>query len=485
MDAHSWDRCLSMIGYGSDRLKRGDFDNARKALAAVLVESRVFPAGDARDLQSLALYNLSLMLSKQGHAGESAQVRERASAALPAVESRERPAAYLAMLGDVLSELGAHRKAIPYYEECVKLLLDAQDPVAVADMLWRAGKAYSQCGLSDHAAIPLRAAARVFRTRPEDPRFPVVLISLGNALRRSAPVEAESCYREAALVWTGRGHLESATAAWVNLGVLCSEQDRLDEALAFYEQALHIRQAAAGTPKDRLGTLHNNIANCYRRRSNFIKARHSVELALKFLEPGGGPVLGSAYGTRALISRDQGNDADAVAWFRKATAHFKQQASPNIETMLEELENEAAALRRLGRVLEAVAAEQHAVCLKASIQAVPASTQDLSDLGVASPGAVFVELEYGLRPRNGTGKLEVGGLADRLWTLTRSLNVGRYGGTVATPESSTVMFYADNAEILYSAIYPTLASEPLCRGARITIRQGSAQRELLLPGTVM
>jgi hypothetical protein len=33
---------------------------------------------------------------------------------------------------------------------------------------------------------------------PEDPRLLVVLITLGNALRKSTPAEAESCYREAA-----------------------------------------------------------------------------------------------------------------------------------------------------------------------------------------------------------------------------------------------------------------------------------------------
>lgn len=485
MDSHPWDRCLSMIGYGSDRLKRGDFDNAQRALAAVLVESRVFPAADARDLQTLALYNLSLMLSKQGHAGESAQVRERATAALAAVESRDRPAAYLAMLGDVLSDLGAHRQAIPYYEECVKLLLEIHDPVAVADMLWRVGKCYSQCGLGDHAAVPLRAAAKVFRTRPEDPRFPVVLISLGNALRKTAPTDAEACYREAAMVWMGRGHVESATAAWVNLGVLCSEQDRLPEALEFYRKALHIRESAAGTPKERLGTLHNNIANCFRRMGDFAKAHQSADLALKLLEPGGAAVLGSAYGTRGLIFRDQGRDLEAVEWFRQATSYFEQQPSSNVETVIEELENEAAALRRLGRDAEAAVADRRVESLKASAKAVPASTHDLNDLGVASPGAVFIELEYGIRPRNGVGRREVGSLADRLWTLTRNLGVGRYGGTVATPESSSVMFYAPDAEVLYRALHATLSAEPLCRGARVTIRQGSSQREFILPGTVM
>ena len=53
------------------------------------------------------------------------------------------------------------------------------------------------------------------------------------------------------------------------------------------------------------------------------------------------------------------------------------------------------------------------------------------------------------------------------------------------PESTTLMFYGKDGEVVFRAIEPVLASEPICQGARITVRQGERQREVFLPGRVM
>jgi len=49
------------------------------------------------------------------------------------------------------------------------------------------------------------------------------------------------------------------------------------------------------------------------------------------------------------------------------------------------------------------------------------------------------------------------------------------------PESTTMILYSSDAEILFQAIEPTLRSEPICAGARITIRQRDGQREMIIP----
>src|SRR5260370_40409326 len=49
----------------------------------------------------------------------------------------------------------------------------------MAHMLARVGECYNRIGLRDHAAIPLRAAVKIFRKYPEDPRLSAALITLG------------------------------------------------------------------------------------------------------------------------------------------------------------------------------------------------------------------------------------------------------------------------------------------------------------------
>jgi hypothetical protein len=66
-----------------------------------------------------------------------------------------------------------------------------------------------------------------------------------------------------------------------------------------------------------------------------------------------------------------------------------------------------------------------------------------------------------------------------------SQNAGLGGGSVTIPESTTFMFYSDDAEALYQAIQPILAKERICEGAIVTIRQGKEVRTVILPGTVM
>src|SRR5262249_59216540 len=128
---------------------------------------------------------------------------------------------------------------------------------------------------------PLRKALEVLPAT-EGPRFrPVFLNDLGSALRLQNPAEAEQCYRDAATLWEQFGTPDQATIAWVNLGVLCGERERLQESLEWYEKARKVRQADPATPRERLGSLANNIANLHRR----------VE---KFLPGGGGGAGGDA-----------------------------------------------------------------------------------------------------------------------------------------------------------------------------------------------
>ena len=364
-------------------------------------------------------------------------------------------------------------------------MVGRNDPVAMAEVLWLLGRCYVRTGLRDHAAVPLREAVKIFRSLSGDPRLPAVLLDLGNALRKESPAAAERYYQQAADWHVSRAQFESAAPAWVNLGVLCSERDRHVESLAHYEKALKVREQSPGTPPARLGTLMNNMANCHRRMKQFEQAHQLADRAIGILKPLGSSPLGSAYGTRGLILRDEGRDADAVEWFRKAIAEYEKQPSPNLETVAQELEYEVEVLKRLGRVEEARTAEERMASVHAAMAKIQAAEYDLSRFEEAAEGAVLIALDFGSRPGEAYAESEPKKLADRLSKIVERNTTGRFGGWVTIPESTTLMFYGRDGEALFREMEPALASEPMCRGARVTIRQDEKQRDLFLPGPVV
>jgi tetratricopeptide (TPR) repeat protein len=426
-----------------------------------------------------------LLRVRQGRDAEAREMREQATACLVSDPSWAQNPLFQGLMAGVLSALGEYRRAIPLCEQAVQLAVEENDRVSMAEALSRLGSCYVRIGLRDHAAVPLREALKIFRTLSGDPRLPAVLLDLGNALRKALPAEAERYYNESADWHVSRAQLESATPAWVNLGVLCSEQDRHLEALAHNEKVLRVREQSPGTSCRRIGTVINNMANCYRRMKQFEQAHQSLDRAIGLLEPDGGASLASAYGTRGLILRDEGRDEEAVEWFRRATAEHEKQPSPNLETVAEELEHEAEALQRLGRMEEASAVQQRLASARAAIAAIRAAECDLSHFEGKDEGAVIIALNFGSRPGNAYGRSDSQKLADRLSEVVKGNTDGMFGGSVTIPESTTLMFYGTDAEAIFRAMEPALASEPMCQGARVTVRQGEQQREVLLPGRVM
>lgn len=264
-----------------------------------------------------------------------------------------------------------YRLAIPRFEEAIQLLSDQNKPMAMVDMLWRVGQCYNRVGLRDHAAVRLRAALQILRDNPGHAHLPAVLLELGNALRKGDPGEAERCYKEAAEIHVARKELELAAAAWVNLGIMCSEQGRFEESLAHYEKARDVRERSPSIKPSRIGVLLNNMANCHRRMGNYPEAHTLADRAVEFLLQNGDPGPAAAYGTRGLIFLDAGQDAEAVVWLQESYAERKKASSPDFEAIAENLEKEIAALRRLGKLEEAKLAEERLALARASMKEVP------------------------------------------------------------------------------------------------------------------
>lgn len=479
------EKCLPIIAYGVEALYQGKLAVADAAFMAAIVLAQTAPAEQARDLAALAHLHLSLLRRQQKRTEESEQFQRQATTELDRGAGSTAVVLFQRLMAIVLLELGEYRRAIPFFERTIELDRQGEDPLVRAHLLWRFGECHSRIGSKDFAVVPLRAAVKVFRSQVGDPRLPAVLLTLGNALRKSSPKEAEGYYKEAAELYVERGHFESATPAWVNLGVLCSEQGRYSESLEYYGKVLQIRESSPRTPPDRLASVLNNMAGCHRRMKNFAEALTAVDRAIALLEAHGGPTLAAALGTKGLIFRDKGCDAEAVDWLRKAYDAHQKLPSPNLETMIEDLENEQAALNRLGRPEQAAEVERRLSEARTLLKSVPRAEQDLEPIAAADQGAVLVEINFSIGTADRALNRDCVKLGHELGEMVEEQGAGKYAGGITIPESTSLLFYGPDAEALFKLLEPSLRAESLCRGARVTIRQNQRAREVLLPSQVM
>jgi tetratricopeptide (TPR) repeat protein len=484
MDELNSEQCLSLLLRGANEMRRGNLDVAGQLFSAVVQAARSMPKEQSYALFPLATANLSMLATRKGKSEEAAQLRSITLTTFDAIGTPPLHAGFLQLAGDALFDLGEHRRAIPFYESCAQLVSDNGDAINTAALLSRAGQCYCRSGLHEQGAIPLRAAIRIFRQHPGDPRMPDALLNLGNALRKKVPAEAETAYKEAADWYESRLQLEAAAPAWVNLGILCSENGRPQEALEWYRKAFEVRQRSPRTPPARIAGVLNNIANCYRRIGNLPEAHSEADRAIQILE--GTPadlvtaqLLASAYHTRGLIFAAEGRDTDALTWFVKADAARQKLPSPSLEDTAVDLTELIAVLDRLGRSQEADAARERLAGVRSAQQSSRASELDLSGLSAENDGAVQIEIDQPTS-RSQEAANQIAAFGRQLGEQAAASETGFFSGSVTIPEAVTLMLYGPDAEALFRALEPTLRSNPLSRSARVTLRQGSEVRELTL-----
>ena len=471
---------LDAMKLTADHMAASSTARAAEVFSKFAAELKQQSGPEFAELRVAALLHLCRMQERLQQIHESELTRQEAISLLDQIGEPGNSLNIEDRLADLLVEFGEYRRAIPACEHAIKL--SRGSGVKLANRLWRAGRTYLRAGFKQHAEEPLRKALEFFRANNGDQYMAVILNDLGNALRTSNPAEAERSYREAAAIWENKGAHGQATIAWVNLGILCGEQGRLDESLQWYEKARRVRQADATTPRPRLGSLANNVANLHRRLKNFELAAREAQDAIALLE--GDALLADAYGTYGLILRDQGLDQASLEWFRKSRAECAGQPSPNISQLSEVLANEAAALRRLGSAEEANALEQQLAKLHGDLPPVHKHEVTLAARAVKpagdTAGEVLVELDGIHLPESVYRNCDVATLENRLEAILEDGEHGELDGHETGPENTTLFLYGADAEALFRVVEPVLRDYPLCRGARVTIRQDDQERQVVL-----
>jgi tetratricopeptide (TPR) repeat protein len=476
------EECFTFAVHGARSPARGELEIAEKNLITAMRFAQSAEPDQGALLVSMIELHQSMLRRKQGRNDEAAKLREFAVQQIEGMNGQIVPAKIYRRIAAVLMEMNELRLAIPFFEQAIQTASEDTKATVNAEMLQSLGECYCRIGLPDHGAIPLRSALRIFRQYPGDPRMLGTLLTLGNSLRKTSTAEAEALFNEAAELCTAKLQIESATSAWMNLGILCSEQGRYDESLAHYQRVLRVRQQTAGTAPAQIARVLNNIANCYRRMRKFAEAQESADQALRILAPDD-PVLAFVYGTKGRAFLEAGDDVQAVEWLRKTRIERDRQPGANLQATVEDLEGEITALDRLGRHAEANEARTALASVRTTMDRMVQNSGDVQpNLHAPTEGVVFVELASGCYARKGDGPDQLYLLAVRLSKQVRDEAAGRYAGAVAVPENITLIFYGQDAEKLFAVLEPLLREEQLCTGAIVTVQQQATKRKILMRG---
>jgi tetratricopeptide (TPR) repeat protein len=471
-------KCLAGLKNGDQLLKDGNDDLAEEWFRKTLELAGSAPPEIARDLVPYTLCILSGTYRRIGKTARSREIWERAVSLLDSNNEHLESAFFNLSMANTLTGLGDFRRAIPFWEKALQLMEDDENAQALAEMLHKLGVCYCRIGLREHALVPLRSTLKILESCPEHPMRPGVLLTLGNALRKSAPAEAEACYREAAEYYASRLQHESATPAWSNLAILCSDQGRHSEALELQLRVLHVREKSVDARPSSIALVYNNIANTYRKMGEIDRAFDNVNRAIDSF-PSTDSDRACAYSTLAMILREAGQDAEAVEWFQKAFAARGEQASSNLESIADDLEGEIALLLKLGRNDEANEAQARLADIHYEMQETPPSKGVDSTKGLTG-GIVIVELGFGRIQQRLSGVETLQPLVAKMSEMVESEKIGELSGNITIPESTTLIFNGPDAEGIFAVLEPLLKSQPIGAGARITIRQGASCRESVI-----
>ena len=158
---------IKIVAQGVDAIARGQLPVAERCFASVRKVSE--GNQELAPILPVAVFGQSLLEMKRGHHAEAKATREQGLALLDD-SCRAIPLPlyhYFAAL--LLQRQQAYKDALPFWELALHFAREDTSLLLVAEMLHEIGEAYCHIGLTDHAAIPLRAALKILEKTPEHP----------------------------------------------------------------------------------------------------------------------------------------------------------------------------------------------------------------------------------------------------------------------------------------------------------------------------
>lgn len=104
--------------------------------------------------------------------------------------------------------------------------------------------------------------------------------------------------------------------------------------------------------------------------------------------------LGTVYSTKGMIYQESGDHIRAVDWLYKATDEREKHPSPNLESMVDDLNREITCLKELGRDDEAAVAQASLARVRAKMSEIPPSDSAFGVGKVPLAGCVTIEVNH-------------------------------------------------------------------------------------------
>jgi tetratricopeptide (TPR) repeat protein len=338
----------------------------------------------ADDLVAMVLVIRSKASHKLGKNDEALADAARAFACTCAVKRLHTHVAILDQLGSLLLEMGHARRAIPILEAAVGLGQRAEGPASrTALRLERVGLAYLRVGVHANSVAAFGKVIDIL-TREKGPDASSLAgpyINLGNGYKRMQQLpDAERCYHEALRLYQVNGveDPEQLSIALLNIGVVCAETGRNEDAERYYLQVLHMRVQSLGRNHWRVGITYNNLANCRRRLRDFASAEDYTQKAVEILEirP---ESLCTAIDTQSRIFEDQGRVEEALAATTRAREIQQNLKSPDLSALAVQFDREALLAGRSGDEERAADCRSRSTQLRQTLAAVPPADSDLTN----------------------------------------------------------------------------------------------------------
>jgi tetratricopeptide (TPR) repeat protein len=337
------------------------------------------------DEVALAFVIRAEALKKAGDKQGALEASARAFTCMCGVERAGTQLTIFDQLGWLLLDTGHARKAIPILEAAVGLGHRAKSsPLATAGRLERAAMASFRVGVHANAAASFGKAIDLMTKEKGADALALAspYINLGNCYKRMQKLEdAERCYREAFRLHQVNAGQESEQFSTIllNLGVLCAEQGRNEEAEKFYLETLELRIQMLGRNHWRVGNTYNNLAGCRRRRRDFAGAEEYIQQAIELLDAHP-EQLCNAMDTLSRLREDEGKTEEALAAVTRAREIQQGLPSPDLSEMATLFEREAALAERCGEEERARECRTRAAEMRHALAAAPPADRDLTNL---------------------------------------------------------------------------------------------------------